>query len=129
MITYRFMTRLIFSNENLPIKILKSALYGSVSVLSTKVQRDNCILRSILETGLPFYVVVVRATQRTSHSQSKGKTFISQYLVDPVSIPRGRNRDTLALLSSALLTELVLLRCFRLSTSKREFSTRTPKIL
>ena len=83
---------------------------------------------SILEIGLSFYVVIVLATQRTSHSQSKGKTFISQYLVDPVSIPRGRNRDTLALQSSALLTELVLLLCFRLSTSKREFSRRTPEI-
>ena len=43
--------------------------------------------------------------------------------------PKGRNRDTLALQSSALLTELVLLRYFRLSTSKREFSTRSLQIL
>ena len=42
---------------------------------------------------------------------------------------RGRNRDTLALQSSALPTELVQLPCFRISTSKREFSTRIPKIL
>ena len=43
--------------------------------------------------------------------------------------PEGSNRDTLALQSSALPTELVQLPCFRISTSKREFSTRIPKIL
>ena len=60
---------------------------------------------SILETGLSFYVVIVRATQRTSHLQSKGKTFISQYLLEPVSIqarPRGVETSTLSLCCQTL---------------------------
>ena len=123
MITYRFMRRLIFSNENLPIKILKSALYCSVNVLSTKVQFDNCILR--------FHAGDSHAKDQPFAKQRQNIYFAVS--CGPCQLhwpdPKGRNRDTLALQSSALLTELVLLLCFRLSTSKTEFSTRTSQIL
>ena len=47
-----------------------------------------------------------------------------------LSVYRGVETATLLLCCQApLLTELVLLCCFRLSTSKREFSRRTPEIL
>ena len=126
------MKRLIFSNENLPIKILKSALYCSVNVLSTKVQLDNCILR--FHTG--DRTAILRG-HRSSHAKDQPfakqrQNFYFAVSCGPCQLywpdPKGRNRDTLGLQSSALLTELVLLLCFRLSTSKREFSRRTPEI-
>ena len=129
MITYRFMKRLIFSNENLPIKILKSALYCSVNVLSTKVQLDNCILR--FHTG--DRTAFLRG-HRPSHA--KDQPFAKQrqniyFAVScgPCQYTVGSKPRHLLCCQAPLLTELVLLCCFRLSTSKREFSTRTPKIL
>ena len=55
----------------------KKALYLSVNVFSTKVLIGDTILRLLMETGPPFYVVI-RATRRSSRLQGKGSTFISQ---------------------------------------------------
>lgn len=103
------------------------------NVLSRKVQFDNCILR--FHTG--DRTAILRG-HRSSHAKDQPFAKQRQNIYFAVSCgpcqlywpdPKGRNRDTLGLQSSALLTELVLLLCFRLSTSKREFSRRTPEIL
>ena len=55
-----------------------NTLYLSVHVFSTKVPiGGHYILRLLMETGPPFYVVI-RATRRSSRLQDKGSTFISQ---------------------------------------------------
>ena len=54
-----------------------NVLYLSVNVFSRKVRAiGDTILRLLLETGLPFYVVI-RAPRRSSHLQGEGSTFIS----------------------------------------------------
>ena len=55
----------------------KNALYLSVNVFSTSAIWGHYILRLLMETGPPFYVVI-RATRRSSRLQGKGSTFISQ---------------------------------------------------
>ena len=52
----------------------ENVLYLSVNVFSTKILIGDTIF---LETGPPFYVVM-QATQRSSHLQGKGSTFISK---------------------------------------------------
>ena len=49
------------------IDVVKKALNLSVNVFSTKVLiGDTILLRLLLETGPPFYMVI-RATRRSSH--------------------------------------------------------------
>ena len=62
----------------------KNALFLIVNVFCTKALIGDTIrfLRFLLETGPPFYVVI-RATQRSSHLQGKGSTFISQSVLGP----------------------------------------------
>ena len=49
--------------------------------LALKYWLRTLFLRLLLETGLPFYVVI-RATRRSSCLQGKGSTFISQLFKD-----------------------------------------------
>ena len=57
----------------------KNAPTLSVNVFSTKALiGDTFLLRLLLETGPPFYVVI-RATRRSSHLQGKGSTCISHF--------------------------------------------------
>ena len=57
---------------------LKKALYLSVNVFSMKVLiGDTIFLCLLLETGLPFYMVI-QARLRSTRLQGKGSTFISQ---------------------------------------------------
>ena len=67
------------------------------------------ILRLLMETGPPFYVVI-RATRSSSRHQGKGRTFISQLFLRPWVLvrPRESNPRPPALQSSALPTELIL---------------------
>ena len=65
-----------------PKRQKKNALYLSVNVFSTKVLIGDTILRLLMETGPPFYVVI-RATRRSSRLQGKGSTFISQLFLRP----------------------------------------------
>ena len=67
------------------------------------------ILRLLMETGPPFYVVI-RATRGSSRHQGKGRTFISQLFLRPWVLvrPRESNPWPPALQSSALPTELIL---------------------
>ena len=49
----------------------------SARTRTTVLIGDSIFLRLLLDTGLPFYVVI-RATQRSSRLQGKGSTFVSQ---------------------------------------------------
>ena len=67
----------IVHTKKIKIKIEKNALYLSVNIFSMKALTGILLLSLLLETALPFYVVI-RATQRSGHLQSKGITFTSQ---------------------------------------------------
>ena len=71
--------------------------------LAPKKQLRTLFLRLLLETGPPFYVVLL-VTRRSSHLQGKGSTFISQSFLDHEywSNPRGSNPRHSALQVSAL---------------------------
>ena len=59
------------------IIIIQNCTCLSVNVVSAKVLSRTLFLRLVLETGSPFYEVIL-ATRKSSRLQGKGGTFISQ---------------------------------------------------
>ena len=55
----------------------KGTLFECQCILHESANWRHYILRLLIETGPPFYVVI-RATRRSSRLQGKGSTFISQ---------------------------------------------------
>ena len=59
------------------IIIVQNCTCLSVNVVSAKVLIEDTILRLVLETGSPFYEVIL-SSRKSSRLQGKGSTFISQ---------------------------------------------------
>ena len=55
----------------------KQVLYLSVNVLSS----ERILFLRLLQETRPSFYLVIRATQRSSHLQGKGGTFISQSII------------------------------------------------
>ena len=69
--TYQYFFVVLLTVKNVP--------YLSFNVSSTKVRiEDTVFFRLLLETELPFYVVI-QGTQRSSRLKGKESTFISQF--------------------------------------------------